>query len=357
MPERTVAHRNVALAYTPASLSAENMSGNVILDCAKNLYIIALSNVNYGADLVATKSASVLTTGEFVYNFNEAAGATVLYQDLATGEIQFAPVVDPRNPDGVALNEVVFDGTSYSNLAPAGSTADAPVYFEYQEDGIYGVVDAVAAGEAIYVAGRVGGMIANIKTAAGVTVKVNGETFTADADGVITFEVPRSMYPMMPVVLEVVNATGAAVDVDYEFTFKPGTDMSCPIALDAVGTTTVDLAAGEYMYYTFVASGKGTVKVTLDANTAGQVWNNTTFVYADIDANNVAEVEVRKGQVVMINVGTANWDAGTVSFTVEFEAFGTSSTGDSLAIVLAVLAVSAVALVTVAVLPKKRRER
>lgn len=348
-----------AIAWLDSSNTPAGVKDNTVLDCATGY------NGYYGSEhgwrdaqiASTTASADILTTGEFVYNFNAAAGTSVLYQDLATGEIQFTPVVDPRNPDGVALNDVVFDGTSYSNPAPAGSTADAPVYFENQEDGIYGVVDAVAAGESIFVAGRVGGMIANIKTAAGVTVTVNGETFTADANGVITFEVPRSMYPMMPVVLEVVNATGAAVDVDYEFTFKPGTDMSCPIALDAVGTTTADLAVGENMYYTFVASGKGTVKVTLDANTAGQVWNDTTFVYADIDANNVAEVEVRKGQVVMINVGTANWDAGTVSFTVEFEAFGTSSTGDSLAIVLAVLAVSAVALVTVAVLPKKRRER
>ena len=59
----------------------------------------------------------------------------------------------------------------------------------------------------------------------------------------------------------------------------------------------------------------------------------------------------------MINVGTANWDAGTVSFTTEFEAFGTVSTGDTLAIVLAVLAVSATALVAVAVLPKKKEQR
>lgn len=356
------AETNSVLSWTTgAAIPAENLTGNVVYSCTKNLDYCEFTSSVGSSGTVSTSTDVVpgLASGEFVNYFNEKAGETVLFQDLSAENPEKAitpiPVLDPRD-SSVALNEVLFDGTNYYNPTATGTTADAPMYVTTNEDGIYGTVANIAAGETVYVAGRVGGMIAKIENAAGVTVTVNGTPYTADADGVITFEVPRATMPMMPVVLEVKNASNAVVNVEYEFTFKPGTDFSCPLTVE-LGEVKATVTGGGAMYYTLVATGKGTIKVTLDSATAGQAWNSTTGVYAEFDENGVAEVEVRNGQTVMISVGRADWTDGDISFTTEFVAFGTPSTGDNLAYILAAFAVSAMAIVAVAVLPKKREER
>ena len=199
-------------------------------------------------------------------------------------------------------------------------------------------------------------MILNLTNAAGLTVVVNGQSYTADANGNISVVLPIQANPMAaPVVVEVKNGTGAAVDVDYELEYVAGHMMN-PIALNGMsGNATANTANGATVFYTWTAAYDGVLTVT-GLTEGNWIEVGCAGVYADaiVDANGVATIEVLRGDTVEIAVGGF---VDSVDFSFSFVSNELVLTGDSLATVLAVFAVSAIALVAVVALPKRKEER
>ena len=214
--------------------------------------------------------------------------------------------------------------------APAGTESNpiTPDYFDIP--GSFDT-DSIPAGSTVYY--QLFGVADTILTIedANVSVTVNGETYEA-VDGVVTFVVPASMNPRMPVVLAITNNGSEDASFTVKFDLPEGA-MGNPEDLEELGDITVNLEENDNDGYFFewIAPADGILNATIIGATEGTevdvtLSNGTTYAVkngSDADENGVISIEVSEGDVITIQVvalPNENWyiPASDVEVSLEF---------------------------------------
>ena len=187
--------------------------------------------------------------------------------------------------------------------------------------------------QSFYFTGRFFGMTCTVNVYGNATISINGQEYTADENGIITFTVPAAtmgfMTPPDAYVITATDDNGAYVEVVYTF---PAGHSENPDVL-SVGENTITVAEGSQGYnYVYIAPTAGTLTITMpaDANWSYIVNNLTSYKYGDMqwsDSDPVVatySITVEAGDEIQVIVNTYDpenmWTApaGSITFTAEF---------------------------------------
>ena len=297
------------------------------------------SEVGYFYNWIATAEGNLtitITEGES-WNYVINNNSSYAYGDIHASDDE--PVVESDSVYVYAgdLIEIVVGTDSEvsftAEFAKVGTSADLPIFI---------AGDAMAldleAGETLYFAGRVGGKDLVIENAEGLVLTMNGEEYTADESGVISFLVPGDAgFFAPPVSFTVTNGNAAAVSTTMKFMMPEGSSEN-PAKL-TLGEDTA-AASGAGYFYTWTAPADGNLTIAIDEECANWTYvinNMTAYAYGenhasddvDEDGNPAAVYEetvyVSAGDVIDITFGTADWTEAEVPFTATFVKIGASA--------------------------------
>ena len=230
------------------------------------------------------------------------------------------PSTNPEKPTSFIPSETRYDGLEYMEVDLA---AGRTLYFHAT-----GV-----AGTTLVISGVNADTTANIcsydmETGEWTVISTVNAVYSPSAwANVIVLELPEDPTAMMPFFANsyFTITTGeedcSGVAIYQEKTAVPGQDWDNAIDVVAGDATLADVPADGAVYYKYVAGNDGYVIVTsASTNAAITVNNYTRGIYGDRfeGVGSTAYIPVFAGDEVEIQVGTADWLADSVSFTLTF---------------------------------------
>lgn len=242
---------------------------------------------------------------------------------------------DPADPWNVPAGNVTF----HASFVGDPGTESNPIWVNNVQ---VPTTASVAAGETVYYTGYIHDMTMSIENAKNAAVTFNGKTYTADADGTLTVNLPAAagMGRPMPVVFGITNNTGADASYTMTFAYPAGSQMNPAELVLGENTATVAAGASGGYWFSWTAEQAGTLTIAMDpeANWSYQVNNVTTSVSTDVhrsDDETVVSMEVMEvsaGDEISLMVTTVdpadpwNTPTGTVVFSASFQEAAGSET-------------------------------
>ena len=229
------------------------------------------------------------------------------------------PVVKTEYPAGYVFLSAVYEtGTELYPFTISGEYIPGTVT----------TPNAVKPGaSSFYVIGGNGGFTMTVE-AENTVIKYQGKEYDP-VDGVITVEILAIDWEtVFDAVIEIVNNGTEAKAYDLTFAYPVG-HMTNPAEL-VMGETTAEIELGsEGVFYTWTATGDGTLSITMPTGDwFCQINNLTTGSYSgeltSDSSTNPVTIEVAEGDVIQLNVKTYNpaepWatPAGTIVFNAAF---------------------------------------
>lgn len=207
------------------------------------------------------------------------------------------PTPTATNPDG---EEILGEGSK-----------DQP-YLEYPDENMTVDTASIPAGKSLhYEIYRVGGMILTVDSPKAYVV-YEGKRYNA-VGGVVTVEIGSAL-ASAPIHFEIGNTGSSATSFTLQFTNPVGSYMN-PVKVTTLGTANeVSLPAGTESgyYYKYIAEKDGTVRFYLTAsqdsillatNNRNSAQRTTEADGLTDDQGEYVELEVQKGDEILINVG------------------------------------------------------
>lgn len=211
----------------------------------------------------------------------------------------------------------VLDGATVAITGALSGSAEVVDYefLSSLESGFKGQGNVrVTAGNTVYLsAGNCAGMILTVNNAANISIDNNGTVYTADENGVITFTVAGSFW--MGASLNITNTASEGIaSVKLNLAWPAGAQAN-PIELnvskEAAASATASVPESGSVFYNVTAAEDGYIKFVSDSAVASHNVDGNSY-----DATSITKVTA--GQVIEVVVGTSDWSAADVAFTITY---------------------------------------
>lgn len=282
-----------------------------------NLAIESITPADAQCDIILTKGEATVKASESL--------AGVASMEVCAGDEVLIQVVAEQTDMAV---EVLLQGA----FADALGSQDNPIPLS----GADSVVAEVGAGEMVYYSGFVYDMTMTAENASGASVVLEGMTYGADSNGVLTVAFPaaQGVDVSTPLVFSLYNGSDADAVYTLNFSYPVGHSMNpAPLSLgENTAVLTGESDDGYWFIWTAVDNGELTVAMQEETNWSYTVSNITAGVYLDTQRSDAdplvsaAVLRVSAGDEIRVNVSTydpsdfASIPAGEVTFTAAFSA-------------------------------------
>lgn len=276
-------------------------------------------------DMEWTYTINNLTTGIYgdIHMSDDAEVANPATIEVAAGD-QLQIIVNSYNPDDMWGNPAA-ELALYVSFNTLPGTQNNPIMFQDLNTETSAIEDqlSVPAGATLYYTGRVGGLTMTV-SAENISIAYNGNVYTP-VNGVITINVVNAGFFAPAPVFAVTNTGSENAVYDVVFNYPEGS-FENPAVL-AMGENSANITgAGQGYYFTWTAAedGKLTIEMT-SSNWTYVINNNTQYGYGDNhtsnDTNMIAKetVSVTAGDEIQIVIGTADYEAATVTLNASFK--------------------------------------
>ncbi len=288
---------------------------------------------SYTADAEGTLS---ITMPNYIgWSYELKKGETVVAESSTTAEYpDGCPYVEVKAGDAITLAVTTNGPTTpvTTNIVASfdytPGTENAPI----EVDVVWGDNQTIEAGATKYfkvvsMTNMVWSGTMNISSEAAYTAIVDGKTYES-VEGAVS--APASLNNMLGsyTYFSVTNSGTESADFQFSFAVPEGTANNRAVL--ELGDHSINVSADGY-YAVYNATGEGTLTITMTSDNWQYLVNNvTSYIYGDAQSSKVEEdgstgsasysVAVNAGDVVEIDLGTADATAGNVSFTLSFEA-------------------------------------